>query len=147
MLTAQAHVQDVMKYANVNILPVTAHHGLHECIFSTRSPSEQSVEVSGSLLKARLTRSSTMDTWLPVLACVCSTEIQPGEFMIAGPDGDDVEAEGKDEQPQEDVGGGVGDPETLDLETLPGVEISDKTVQMVWEQCHQAVANYMPQTQ
>lgn len=136
-----------MKYANVNILPVTAHHGMHETVFSTKAPADDSALDGAGTFTARLTRGSTMDTWLPVLACVCSTDITPGDFMIAGPDADeeDVESQLEDGSEGGAVSTGVGDPETVDLATLRGVEISDEAIQMVWEQCHQAVANYMPQ--
>jgi hypothetical protein len=111
-------LQDVMRFANVSIVPVTAHHGIHESIFSTQSPVEYDLEVPGSVLNARLTRSTTMDTWLPVLACVCRDDIGPGDFVIAGPDSS---SEDQESQQQQDLQGGswvatgVGDPEKLDI--------------------------------
>lgn len=79
-------MQEVMKCANINILPVTAHHGLHESVFTADSPRDTGLDVTGSLMNTRLTRSSTMDTWLPVLACICRDDLEPGEFLIAGPE-------------------------------------------------------------
>lgn len=148
------HMQDVMQYANVNILPLTAHHGAHESLFSTESPRDDGSQDSGSGLKTRLTRSSTMDTWLPVLACVCRNDIEPGDFLIAGPDPEPEDEDSQLEAEAENREGkkrerkprsvGVGDPETLELDSLKGVEISDEMIQMVWESCHQAVKNYLP---
>jgi hypothetical protein len=137
-----------MKFADVNILPVTAHHGLHESIFSTHSPKEYDLEVSSSLLNARLTRSTTMDTWLPVLACVCRNDIQPGEFLIAGPDSSAEDLETQRERRASRGGSaastGFGHPEKLDIESLKGVRMDEKLIGTVWEQCHKAVAKYMP---
>jgi hypothetical protein len=136
-----------MRFANVSIVPVTAHHGIHESIFSTQSPVEYDLEVPGSVLNARLTRSTTMDTWLPVLACVCRDDIGPGEFVIAGPDSSSEEQESQQQQDLQGgswVATGVGDPEKLDISRLQDVEISNELIALVWQQCHQAVAKYIP---
>lgn len=156
-LTARVPLQDLLGFSRSNIAVAVAITGPHTALFPPAAAGPAAVLAGGAQddggtngargggQYAIAARHSTMELWLPVLACACLHDVHSGDIFVAGP--------------RRDLGKGVGGrdsgvaaaaadhdmglPEKISLEAL-GVTIEEGLAGVVWEGCQKAAAPFLP---
>lgn len=91
-------------------------------------------------------RHSTMEQWMPVLACACLHDLQSGDIYAAGPHrthcGEEVPCS-HNTSTMGTVEHDMGIPEKITLDAL-GITIEEGLAGVVWEGCQKAAAPHLP---
>lgn len=121
--------------------------GSYETLFPPRAgdakAGSEGAHASGQYAIAA--RHSTMEQWLPVLACACLHDLHSGDIFAAGPprlrcaEDAPLSTVNSITGPADDVGA----PEKVTLEQL-GVSIEEGLAGVVWEGCQKAAAPHLP---
>lgn len=156
-LTSRAPLQDLLGFSRSNIAVAVAITGPHSALFPPRPADPAAALAAGAQddggtegsrsggQYAIAARHSTMELWLPVLACACLHDVHSGDIFVAGPRRDLGDSVGGPDSAMAAAAADhdMGLPEKTTLEAL-GVTIEEGLAGVVWEGCQKAAAPFLP---
>eukprot|EP00892_Ulva_mutabilis_P011258 jgi/Ulvmu1/8504/UM044_0038.1 len=141
-------LRDLLGFSRSNIAVSVAVTGSHSSLFPPRAAAggggSDSARTPGHYAIAA--RHSTMEQWMPVLACACLHDVHSGDIFAAGPPRPRCVDEMPCSHPQSAQGAAesdIGVPEKVTLEQL-GISIEEGLAGVVWEGCQKAAAAHLP---
>lgn len=145
-------MQDLLGFSRSNIAVAVAITGPHAGLSAAAAEDPPAAPAAGDGADggrgaaagqyAIAARHSTMDVWMPVLACACLHDVHSGDIFVAGPRRQDG-ARGVGVPGVAPAEHDVGSPEKITLEGL-GVAIDEGLAGVVWEGCQKAAAPFLP---